>query len=184
MEAQDRIRTATMQGHVQFLEVDPETREIFRVVRGHNLITYEGADLVTRLLGGSLTSPINMMYIEFENGAANPVASRTQGRAYYAALVAPRDYLRVPLIAQPAYSASDGNYTSNVVRFAAMTSGSTGVVGETFNTSSHVVGAALVLATDLEAAGQDLVLSRYYLDAELVKASGREIVVQWSVTFE
>lgn len=188
--ASDLIKVASsFFGHVRFLCVDKKTREIVRIVEGKNLVTHEGADALAKILAGTVTVPVNYVYVEFGNSSpAIPIATRSAGRAYYDALTgaSATDFLRVPLIATPSLGASSTNYNSNQVTFTAISNATAGQKGQAFSaaSSSEVVGAALVVAPSTTDQSQDYVFSRYYLSSALEKTSGQEIVVQWSVTFE
>jgi hypothetical protein len=187
---EDRISTPSQfSGHVRFLCVDEKTKEIIRAVEGDNLVTYEGSDVLAKILAGTVTVPVNYVYIEFGNSSPSiPTATRTQGRAYYDALTggSATDFLRVPLIATPSLTASSTNYSGNQATFTAISNATSGQNGQSFSSgaSSEVVGAALVVAPSASDQSQDYVFSRYYLGSTIAKASGQEIVVQWAVTFE
>jgi hypothetical protein len=188
MHPVDIITPAQIHGHVRVMVVDQQTREVLRVVENSNLVTFEGADVMSRIVAGNVTVPINMMYIEFGNSSpAIPTATRVGGRSYYDALAdESSDFLRVPMISGPVLAASSSSYNSNKTTFTAISNATTGYNSTPFSdtSSSEVVGAALVVAPSLTDQTQDYVFSRYYLSSTVAKASGQEIVIQWSLVFE
>lgn len=162
-----------------------------------NLVLDEWGAIVGRLLAqGSPEYRISAMYIEYENVAdpdtpvIPPGLSRDadEGVDYYNSLayVADRDYLRVPLIASTLGSSDEVRYPKgNMPVFFAQTSGVIGVHGRPFSdvNNSRVFGAALVAAVNWADATQDLVLSRFYLDADKqqMKLVSSQLGVEWAM---
>jgi hypothetical protein len=155
------------------------------------MITYEGLDLLGKLVAGVGTK-FNTMYLEFTNEDSAPtvVPDPADGRSYYAALEAPgntKDYIRVPLVADPVLSSSDaGKFDTNKVSCLAMSTGvSAGRGGHAFSSAapSLVFGVALVAAPDPDDASQDIVFARSYDFAEKEKLPSEEVSVQLSEIF-
>ena len=158
---------------------------------GHNIVVYEGIDLLGALLVGTGTA-INTMYMEFQNGGATPTVDPdpADGRSYYAALdsgLSARDYLRLPLAATPTLSSSDASkFETNKATFFGMSTGSTaGRGGHVFSAAavSNVYGVALVAAPDPDDASQDIVFSRSYDFTPKQKQVNEEISIQWAQIF-
>jgi len=172
---------------VKFILFDPRTREVKKVIQRSNLILYGGADTLALLISGNPDYKLNVMYMEFQNTGGTPVPApsftRAGGRAYYDGLVG-ADYLRVPIVAPPALSASGADYTTNQATFFAVTEGVSGVHGTPFNTNSVVYGAGLVAAPDVGDQSRDIVFSRVYTEiGSIQKEVGHEIGVTWTVRF-
>jgi hypothetical protein len=156
-----------------------------------NLVTYEGIDLLGKMLGGN-SLRINMAYMEFNNGAPLAITpDPADGRTYYAALEGDGDtnhgYLRIPLLGDPVLSSSDETkFTTNRVTFYAMTQGSTGIRGAnefSHVVDSYVIGLALVAAADINDPAQDLVFSRTYDFTPKVKLANEEVSMRYRHTF-
>jgi len=142
---------------------------------------------------------INRLYIEFENVAApaNPVSipsfNNTDGLSYYQNLVAPQDYLSVPLLGTPQLGIVSGyesyftaGVDGNQLTFTAQTAGSVGINGVTFSNAlnSKIFGIALVAAPDSGDMTKDILIARgYYTVANqlIVPAAGQ---VHVSATLE
>ena len=181
-------------GLVSLFSFDEKTRRIHKMVQLNNLILYGGADIMARLLAAQRQYAINVVYMEFKNtlGAISPPAvSRGDGVEYYAGLDASpdTDFLRIPLLVNPTVQASDPEYESNQVTFFAESEGESGFFGKPFSqaAASHVFGAALVAAPDLNDQSQDIVFSRVYI-GELAtwgtpvdKQDGKQIGLTWTI---
>ena len=102
------------------------------VVEGKNLITYQGADIVARLLAGRPEYRIARMWFEYDNAGGSLGLSPGRGdtAASVAALaVGDRDIVRADLVAEPALSSSDpAKYQVNRGTYHAITAA--GAVGE------------------------------------------------------
>jgi hypothetical protein len=156
---------------------------------------------IAKALGlGDVSYKINRMYVEFENVAtpATPVSvpsfSNTEGRDYYANLVAPKDYLRVPLLGDPTLGIVPGyeayftaGVDGNQLTFLAQTEGSVGMNGTTFSNglNSKVYGIALVSAPSDSDETQDVIINRdYYLVADQqVKPASGQLTISWELGF-
>jgi hypothetical protein len=159
---------------------------------GHNIVVYEGIDLLGELLVGTGTA-INAMYMEFQNGGTTPTVDPdpAEGRSYYAALdtgLSSRDYLRIVMSSTPTLSSTDpSKYTSNKATFYAMSGGQTvGAGGHPFTAAaqSTVYGVALVAAADIDDPSQDMVFSRSYNFTPKQKQVNEEISIQWAQIFD
>jgi len=159
------------------------------------MIIYDGIDLLGKLLAGE-DYEINTMYMEFRNGGLPaPVVTPdpSEGRSYYAALdtgLSDRDYIRVPLTADPTLESSDPTkFSTNRVQFVALSGGYTiGRGGHAFSAAAQsvVYGVALVAAPDPDDPTQDIVFSRSYAPADFtakLKLVNEEISIVWPHTF-
>lgn len=158
---------------------------------GHNIVTYEGIDLLGKLLAGR-DYTINTMYMEFSNGGTTPsiTPDPAAGRSYYAALdtgLSASDYLRIPLSVEPSLESTDATkFETNKATFFGMSTGQTaGRGGHIFSASetSKVYGVALVAAPDPNDASQDIVFSRSYDFTPKQKQTDEEISIIWSHVF-
>ena len=155
---------------------------------GHNIVTYEGIDLLGKLLAAR-DYAINTMYMEFTNGVVPSITpDPAVGRAYYAALdsgLSASDYLRIPLGNEASLSSTDDTkFDTNKVTFFGMSTGQTaGRGGHVFGTGSEVYGVALVAAPAANDASQDIVFSRSYDFTEKQKQVDEEISIIWSHVF-
>jgi hypothetical protein len=159
----------------------------------HNQVMYEWATPVTQLLLNArdgLSYHIGGMYIEFDNSGSPvtpPVIARQDGTSYYAALSAPRDYVRVPIALKGLESSDEVTFPDgNVGSYWGETQGAVGVNGLTFSSGagSRVYGGALVVFRDTDDSALDLIFSRFYFTSggQIVKPSGVQIGIKWSLT--
>ena len=146
---------------------------------------------------------IQGMYIEFENvtnpgdQVTPPSFSPSDGVEYYNGLSshATRDYLRVPLLQEPVIEIVPGYENDfdadagegNRAVFYAMTSGTTGVHGKSFSSSSNstVIGAALVATPDWNDPTKDVLFARTYYATgnQPLKSATHQIGVTWELDF-
>jgi hypothetical protein len=186
-------------GSVRFFSFDKNGR-IVKMVRLKNLILYNGADILAKLISGASGYHISTMYMEFVNLAAPgdpvviPTFDRSGGTDYYDSLSASADadFLRVPLQIAATLSSSDEDvYAHNKVTLMGVSEGTQGFHGKTFGSSANSVvrGAALVAAPDQTDQSRDLVFSRVYAGgvsgwAEAIeKEAGTQIAVTWTIRF-
>jgi len=171
---------------------NPETGHVKMLVEQKNIIPYQGADILARVLAGDDSYAPGAMFFEFENTAGAPVVpvpTRDEGIDYYLdtlALSATKDYVRAPLIVTPAISASGSDYAGNQVTFFAITAGSQGVHGKTFDFSadSKVYGVALAATPQPTQYTQDKLFSRSYDGFDPVpKEDGYQIGGQYIIRF-
>ena len=155
-----------------------------------------------RLFGyGDTDYRISHVYIEYENVTlpTDPVTPPTYDandtRLYYDNLVSPRDYLRVPIIGQPATQIASGyeylfteGVDGNKLVFFAQTIGTSGENGLAFSNAvnSKVFGLALVAAPVAADKTQDVIITRGYYDTadQKVKEASAQIGVTWELTFK
>lgn len=169
---------------------DEKTGLIRKMVSQKNIIPYQGADVLARLLGGDIDYKPAVMYFEFDNAGGVPVPpspTRDEGIGYYLsdlALEAQRDYLRVPLVVTPAITSSGSDYAGNQVTFFAITAGSSGEHGKPFQTGSQVYGVGLAASPEPTQATSDLLFSRSYSGFSPVpKEDGYQIGAQYLIRF-
>lgn len=179
-------------GQVGFRLFNPKTGATRKMIQRRNSVLYSGADLLARLLATGAPK-LNAMYIEFKNLAAPvdpivpPAYDRSGGLAYYNGLDSSpdTDFIRVPLLAEPARTSSDAElYDANQLTIFAQTEGLVGFHGKPFSPSANsaVFGAALIGSPDLGDQTQDLVFARVYTGIDkLLKEEGHEIGVTWVV---
>lgn len=149
---------------------------------------------------------ISALYLEFENqvdpGVAISVANfdRDLGITYYNNLSdsTARDFLRIPLILEPAGSVSagfEGNLPTeqqlNKLTFFAQSVGTTGVHGKDFSHSgaggtSKVYAAALVAAPDFNDRTKDVIFARTMFQPanQVTKEASSQIGLTWDIAFE
>ncbi len=172
---------------VRFFSYDPITKKIFKVIEKRNLIVFNGADCLARLLAKQVQYAPGGMYMEFKNTGGSAVAAPSYDRSganeYYQALAGDIDILRIPLQVTPLLSKSSVDYESNQVTYFATTQGVAGLKNSLpFNEDSVVYGAALVAIPDLDDDSQDVVFSRVYTEiGSIQKVAGQEVGVTWTV---
>ncbi len=171
---------------------DEKTGVIKRMVAQPNIIPFQGADIMAKLISGDLDWKIGAMLFEFENTAGVPTAPspvRGEGIDYYIddlSLEANKDYLRIPLVVPPGITASSGSYVGNQATFFAITSGVAGIHGKTFDqgVDSKVYGVALAATPDVAEYTQDKLFSRSYTGFDPVpKEDGHQIGAQYLIRF-
>ncbi len=170
--------------------------------RRKNQIQYDWARIACQCIGkGKANYKVNAIYVEFENVASpgDPVSipdfDRTEKISYYSSLSGTRDYLRLPLISEPALAVAseftdiftgDGDDV-NEMTFFAQTVGVTGVNGLDFSSAANSVafGIALVATPVWADRTQDLVFGRSYFDLseQVAKTASHQIGVSWSQMF-
>ena len=157
-----------------------------------NIIPYQGADVMARILAGDATWAPRAMFFEFENTAGSPTIptpARDEGIDYYLTtlpLDLDKDYLRIPLVVSPSLSASGTNYDGNQVTFFAVSAGLTGIHGRTFDSSvnSKVYGVALAATPTVAQYTLDRLFSRSYSGFSPVpKEDGYAIGGQYMIRF-
>jgi hypothetical protein len=167
-----------------------------------NTLMVEWGYAAARLFGfGDRSYKINRLYVEFENVAApedpvsTPAYDEFELRDYYDNLVAPRDYLRIPLEGDPQLFIGTGyeNYftsgeTGNALLFKGVTQGAVGVNGVPFSngTNSKIFGVGLVAAPVDGDKTQDVLICRaYYAEAaQKLKPASGEVGISWPLTFK
>lgn len=172
---------------------DEETGEIKQLVEQKNLIPYQGADVLARVLAGDDTYAAGAIYFEYENTAgtpSKPSPQRDENIDYYLdtlSLSATQDYVRAQLVIPAGFSSSDSDrYAGNQAIFFAITSGTTGVHGKAFSNAanSKVYGVALAATPEPTQYTSDLLFSRSYAGFDTVpKEDGYAIGAQYLIRF-
>jgi len=172
---------------------DEKTGIVKKVVAQPNLIPYQGADVLARVLAGDVTLKAASILFEYQNttGAiAVPTPTRDEGIDYYLTtipLTPNRDYLRVALSAPVAFSSSDSaKYEGNQASFFAISSGIKGIHNEPFSSAAHskVFGVGLVSTPDPDQHTQDKLFSRSYDGFDPVpKEDGYQVGAQYVIRF-
>jgi hypothetical protein len=170
---------------------DEKTGIIKQLVEQKNIIPFQGADVMAKLLSGDLDWAIGAMFFEFENTAGTPTVpspARGENISYYLsdlALEASKDYVRVPLVVPPGIASSDSaKYDGNQATFFAVTSGMQGIHGKTFDhtVDSKVYGVALAATPDPDQYTQDRLFSRSYDGFDPVpKEDGYQVGAQYVI---
>ena len=167
----------------------------------HNTQMITSGHAIARTLGmGDISYKINRMYVEFENVATPATAvsvpsfSAAEDRGYYAALAAPKDYLRVPLLGAPTLGILSGyeafftdGVDGNMLTFLSQTEGSIGMHGVTFSNvlNSKVYGLAMVAAPSASDETQDVIVTRDYYDVadQQIKPASGQLTISWELGF-
>lgn len=203
----DKIAAGTsgVRGHITLWRVDEKTGLKLPVASQHNQIQYSWGYAAARQLGyrrqsGRPEYHISAIYIEYENQTDSLLAvseaaafPRTFGITQYNNLTGSRDYLRIPITIEPTLGVST-NYSANLpidqqgnqLTFFVQTSGTSGVNGLAFNSTSKVFAAALVAAPDLNDRTQDVVFARTVFAAnnQVTKEPSSQIGITWDIAFE
>ncbi len=155
-------------------------------VIGLNLVTYQGADIVSHLLAGDFNFRLSRMWFEFDNaGPASPTPARSDTSASVrAAAVGTRDIIRGPLVAQPILAPSDVlKYTSNRGTYHALSQGSVGEInGLAFSAAAGSTIFALCLVVSPgpgTTIADDLVYARFKLATPLDVGSSGQVAATW-----
>ena len=150
----------------------------------HNLITYQGADILAKALVGDLK--INYMYIVFENDPSAVRISEDLGNDAntYANSSANRSFVRVSTMGKPVFTSDGDEYQTNQVAFLAVTDGISffPAVPVTDGTSVFY-HSALVSAPNLDDQEEDLIFSCSDLAVDITKVAGANIGIRWTITF-
>ena len=172
---------------------DEKTGVVKRVVAQPNIIPYQGADVMARVLSGDVDYKAAVILFEYQNTAGSiviPTPTRDEGIDYYLdtiPLTPNRDYLRVPLAAPAAFSSSDSaKYDGNQASFFAISAGTQGIHGEPFSHSanSKVFGVGLAATPTPDQYTHDKLFSRSYDGFDPVpKEDGYQIGAQYVIRF-
>lgn len=199
----------SVRGHVKLWRLDEQTSAIAPLFEQHNQIQYTWGPIAARALGLRPQSDrpsyhISAIYFEFENVLTPETAvseatsfPKELGISYYASFGEYRDFLRVPLILEPARGTSVGyenklpiDHQDNQLTFFAQTSGNSGVRGVNFGNSvsgrnSKIFAAALVAAPDFNDPTKDIIFARtVFSEAHQVpKEASSQIGITWTVAF-
>lgn len=204
--AKDGVR-----GHITLWQVDDKTGLKVPVGDQPNQIQYSWGFIAAKQIGyrpnpERLHYNISAVYLEFENQidpeteiSAEPF-SRDIGIGYYNALIdnPTRDFLRIPLIIEPAGGVSPG-YEANLpteqqlnkLTFFVQSVGTTGVHGKQFthaslNGTSKVFAAALVAAPVFSDRTKDVIFARtvFLPQNQVTKEASSQIGLTWEIAFE
>lgn len=199
----ERITGPHVRGRV-FLWVVRDDGTLVPVTLKHNQIQYSWGFIAAKTLGfGDRGYAIRYMLIEYENVAdpADPVTvpsfGRDEGLEYYdsLAMMAGRDYLRVPMLQEPMLGIEGGfedyfvdGESGNKLTFFAQSMGTEGVHMTPFGAGSNskVYGAALVAGPGGNDRSRDVVFARTYFDVadQTVKEASSQIGITWETSFE
>lgn len=173
-----------------------------KYLRRANQIQYDWARIALQCMGrGKASYRINAVYVEFQNVASPgdpgdvPEFDRADGVEYYTSLTGDRDYLRLPLLSEPALSV-DPAYADyftgegddfNTMTFFAQTAGTLGVNGLEFSSGANslAVGIALVATPVWADRTRDVVFGRTYFEVaeQVAKEASHQIGVSWEQLF-
>jgi len=184
----DKVSTNNVMGIVELFDIQ-ESGTMELISKTENKFMANGADVLAKLLSGDPAFRVQTMYVEYENNSpvsvVEPSYTVESGLDYYTGLSSPKDYLRVPMVNNPALGSSDeSKYESNQVTFFGITSGVVGVNGLAFSETagSTVYGGALIASPDISAPSSDRIFARtYWTDRLFTKHDGRQVGVQWTV---
>lgn len=170
-----------VKGHIELFQVDSD--EWKAIQDQHNLVTYEGADILAKAVAGALN--INTMYLVFENDSGAIRISEDLGNiaGTYADTSPNRGYVRVSTMGEPVYTSSGDDYNNNEVAFLAVTDGTAEGATVTDGTSVFY-HTALVASPDFDDQTDDLIFSCSDLSTEITKVAGAQIGIRWTLTFE
>ena len=185
----DASKTPSFSGFIKVWKVHKQTNKAELVVDKHNLVMYQGSDLLAKSLVGYPNAHISHMYIGYMNSATAPTPSKVIDRAYSVPLsgyTTPYGALRLPLTFPAAYTA-ETNYTGNIPVFTVMITTATAEWGAAFTsgggTPSWVFETVLVAALDPSSASSDLIFSRAQF-TPIQYDSNYNLTVTWGVKFE
>ncbi len=154
-------------------------------VESHNLVVFTGADIITRLLTGNQAFRIQSMYFVYENTVGVPtplVPSRNDVQATFQALVAPKDYLRAPILEPTQLSSTAVQYQSNQATFLSVTVGTVGAHGVPFGSANNSkVTNVVLLASPTGLAAGDVVYASFALPTAIAAAGSGQISAAWNV---
>jgi hypothetical protein len=196
-------------GHVTLWAIDEATGLKLPICAQPNQIQYSWGFVAAKQLGRRQQPErpdysISAMYIEYENqsdpeSAVSEASNfpRTLGVNYYNSLGSStnRDFLRVPIIVEPAISVSAGfesyldvNQQGNKLTFFVQTSGAVGAHGRAFSdtVNSKVFAAALVAAPVFSDRTKDVIFARTVFSSanQVTKEASSQIGITWDISFE
>jgi len=159
------------------------TNEAGQTVEARNLVVYTGGDILAKLLAGDMDYQIGCMYFGFENTLLVPVPivpARADTAALFHAFVAPRDFIRAPVLSPPAFSASDANHNFNQATFVAVTTASVGELGVPFGSANNSQVFHLgLLATPTTVYTDDVLYAEFSLPTPLPAVGSGQISATW-----
>lgn len=154
-------------------------------VESSNLVVYNGADIIAKLLGGECEYKISHMYFAYENTAGTPspaAASRTDTASDFWDLTAPEDFIRSPILQPVTFESTDTQYLHNQVTFYSVTVATAGEHGVPFGAAnnSKVYKLGLVAAPGTNPETDDLLYASYVLPTALEAAGSGQISATWA----
>lgn len=197
-------------GRVKLWYFDEQSTKITPLFEQHNQIQYTWGYLAAKALGYRPQPDrppyhISTIYFEFENVSAPETTvteatsfSESMGIAHYNALSGDRDYLRVPLLLEPAASTAPTyedklpvDQATNQLTFFAQTAGTTGVHGLGFGHNvggiynSKIYAVALVASPFPTDPTKDVIFARAVFtgDYQVPKEASSQIGITWNVAF-
>ena len=180
-------------GIVEIANYDAAGRRVGPVLRGRNLRTISSNQVLARILAGQREYRIGGIYFEYENTAGAPAApafDKTTTVEDFHNLVAPKDYVRAPLTAQPVLQTGDSLATGDAVEdnravFFAQAIADEGEngVGFTAGDDSKIVSVGLVAMPVADDPTQDLLYARFALSTPFAKVAGQNPGVTWTTEF-
>lgn len=204
----DLVNTATsVRGTVSLWRVSDGGKKTLLFSKS-NQIQYTWGHIAARALGFKAQSSraqyhISAIYFEFENVADRDdsvveaqVFSKELNTAYYSSLIGDRDFLRVPLIIEPATSTSPSydallpiGQHENQLTFFAQTAGNAGQrIGFGSNIAgrnSKIFAASLVATPEPDDPTQDIIFARTVFPAaqQVPKDASSQIGITWNIAF-
>jgi len=182
-----------VKGEIELFHLFPGGR-IKHLHTQRNVILNSGMDIDARALAGDIH--VNGMYMAYENSAppiAEPTPAITTTALYYQTTGStdPRGFVRVPTIANPAFSPTDTQYNTNKVTFVAISDGNVAIPdgGNTVQDGvSQFYGAALAYLDPDDLADDILYSAISFKDigtpTEFEKIAGAQIGIRWAIWFE
>jgi hypothetical protein len=198
-----------VRGHVSLWRVDEHTGLKVPVTSQHNQVQYTWGYLAAKALGLRPQSDrpkyhISAIYFEYANVSTPETAvseaqsfSKELSISFYNSFAGDRDYLRVPIILEPAFSTSAGyadklpiDQETNQLTFFAQTSGNSGVRGIGFGSNvngknSKIYAAALVATPDINDPTKDVIFARTVFSEsnQVPKEASSQIGITWNIAF-
>lgn len=199
-----------VRGHVSLWRVDEKTGLKTPLHSQSNQIQYTWGYLAAKALGYRPQPDrppyhISTIYFEFENVSAPETTvteatsfSESMGIAHYNSLSGNRDYLRVPLLLEPAAATAPTyedklpvDQATNQLTFFAQTAGTTGVHGLGFGHNvggiynSKIYAVALVASPFPNDPTKDVIFARTVFTGEyqVPKEASSQIGITWNVAF-
>lgn len=175
-------------GGVWVWQVDPATGKKNLLVKKHNMILYDGATILSKLLAGKPNYKIYGMYVGYENGVVGSVTPKVIDKAYSqpftpSAYTSPYGYLRQPLIYTPTFQSSSP-YTDNIPVFTISITSATAAGGAAFTSGdSKIFEVALIAAPVSGDTTQDIVFSRTNFN-QIEYDNSFNLMISWGIKFQ
>jgi len=186
----NKIRTT---GIVEIANYDKDGKQVGESLRGFNLRTIEGNEILARLAAGQEEYKIAGVYFEYENNAGVPAIpgfDKTTDVDYFHSLSNPNDFVRAPLVSAPVLSTGDSLATGDAVNnnrasFFALAIADEGDNGLDFTAAadSKITTVGLVATPVSGDRTQDLLYARFGLSTPFAKVAGQNPGVTWTAEF-